>query len=116
MEVNGSQLHKEVEEALNTLFAEAPTLDALLFTTDLVALYGLKYAIKYGLDVPNKVEIMAVDEASYYDIFPNEISYYRQPLEKMVRIAVDFLMKRIGDPDLEPISEVVRGEIRNTSF
>jgi len=110
-EVNGNQLSIDVERAINELKKDCPDLDALLFTTNLLTLYGLKYAIRHQLDVPNGIEIMAIDEAKYYDIFPTPITYYRQPLEKMGHKAVQFLISKIEGNNSETIQEIVKGEL-----
>lgn len=110
-EVNGDQLSTEVEQAIDELRQECPDLDALLFSTNLLALYGLKYAIKHQLKVPEEIEIMAVDEASYYDIFPKPIPYYRQPLEEMGRQAIQFLLAKIKGEHREPIQAVIKGDL-----
>jgi len=109
--VNGNQLSIEVEQAIEELIYSCPDVDALLFSTNLLTLYGLKYAIKHKLQVPEVIEIMAVDEAEYYDIFPTPITYYKQPLEEMCNKAVQFLMSKIESNNSENIQEVIKGTL-----
>ncbi len=109
--VNGNQLSIEVEQAIEELMYSCPDVDALLFSTNLLTLYGLKYAIKHKLQVPEVIEIMAVDEAEYYDIFPTPITYYKQPLEEMCNKAVQFLMSKIESNNSESIQEVIKGTL-----
>lgn len=109
--VNGNQLSIEVEQAIEELIYSCPGIDALLFSTNLLTLYGLKYAIKHKLQVPEVIEIMAVDEAEYYDIFPTPITYYKQPLEEMCNKAVQFLMSKIESNNSESIQEVIKGTL-----
>lgn len=109
--VNGNQLSIEVERAINELRQDCSDLDALLFSTNLLTLYGLKYAIRHQLNVPDGIEIMAVDEAPYYDIFPTPITYYKQPLEEMGHKAVRFLMSKIEGNHSETIQEIVKGQL-----
>ena len=110
-EVDGNRLDEVVENALDSLLKRHPKPDALLFATDLLTLYGLKYAIRNNLNIPEEIEIMAIDEAPYYDIFPSKLSYYKQPLELMGRKAVDFLMSKIANDDGQWIQEIVKGEM-----
>ncbi|MET1259155.1 LacI family DNA-binding transcriptional regulator [Flagellimonas sp. DF-77] len=110
-EVNGNRLGVEVAEALDMLFETNAEIDALLFTTDLLALYGMRYAIKNKLRVPDMIDIMAVDEAPYYDIFPSKITYYKQPLEKMGRKAMDFLISKIENDQGQTIQEIIKGNL-----
>ena len=109
--VGGAQLPQQVENAIDTLRQEQPDLDALLFSTDILTLHGLRYAIQHKLNVPDDIEIMAVDEAPYYDIFPTPITYYRQPLEEMGHKAVQFLLSVIEGDQSKTIQEVVRGQL-----
>lgn len=109
--VNTNQLSTEVEQAINELRQCSPELDALLFSTNLLTLYGLKYAIRHQLNVPDSIEIIAVDEASFYDIFPTPITYYKQPLEAMGQKAVQFLMSQIKGNHSETIQEVIKGQL-----
>ncbi|WP_299685313.1 LacI family DNA-binding transcriptional regulator [uncultured Dokdonia sp.] len=109
--VNGNQLSIEVEQAIEELMYSCPDVDALLFSTNLLTLYGLKYAIKHKLQVPEVIEIMAVDKAEYYDIFPTPITYYKQPLEEMCNKAVQFLMSKIESNNSESIQEVIKGTL-----
>lgn len=109
--VNGNPLSVEVEKAIDELRKNCPDLDALLFSTNLLTLYGLKYAMQHKLNVPDSVEIMAVDKASYYDIFPTPITYYSQPLEEMGHKAVQFLMSKIERNNSETLQEIVKGQL-----
>ena len=109
-EVALHQIKTGVAKAIDALRKKCPDLDALLFSTNVLTLYGLKYAIQHQLDVPKTIEIMAVDEAEYYDIFPTPITYYKQPLEEMGHKAVQFLMAKIEGKPLK-IQEVIKGEL-----
>ena len=109
--VNGNQLSIELEQAIEELMYSCPDLDALLFSTNLLTLHGLKYAIKHKLQVPEVIEIMAIDEAEYYDIFPTPITYYKQPLEEMCNKTVQFLMSRIENNNSQSIQEVIKGTL-----
>lgn len=109
-EIRLNQLSVDVEKAIDLLRQECPDLDALLFSTNILTLHGLKYAIKNKLDIPNTIEIMAIDEAEYYDIFPTPITYYKQPLEEMGQKAVQFLISKLENNDLR-IREVLKGQL-----
>ena len=73
--------------------------------------YGLKYMIKHQLNIVNAIEIMAIDEAKFYDIYSSPISYYKQPLEEMGQKAVQFLISKINENNSDIIQETVTGEL-----
>ena len=112
VEVGFSDFNTNVAHAMSTLLAQNPDVDAVLFATGVLALHGLKYAIRNELDVPAKIEIMGFDKADYYDIFPAPIAYYEQPLEEIGKKAVDFLMQEIANPGAQFIQEIVRGSVK----
>lgn len=109
-ELNLNEIKTEVAPAIDSLRKEFPDLDAILFSTNILTLYGLKYAIQHKLNVPNDIEIMAVDEAEYYDIFPTPITYYKQPLEEIGKKAIQFLMSKMKE-DTQTIQEIIKGEL-----
>lgn len=110
-EVRLEQLNADVAIAIDSLRQKHKDLDALLFSTDMLTMYGLKYAIKHKLTLADDIEIMAVDEASFYEIFPTPINYYKQPLKEMGQKAVQFLMAKIKGNNLPTIQETIKGKL-----
>lgn len=110
-EAKFGQLETDVAEGIHTLRQDFPDLDALLFSTDILTMYGLKYMIQHELNVVNDIEIMAIDEAKFYDIYSAPITYYKQPLEEMGQKAVRFLMSKIEGNNANIIQEIVKGEL-----
>ena len=104
-------LRKNVFHALDELRTQHSDLDAVLFTTDVLTMYGLQYAIKHQLNVPNEIEIVGFDEAEFYDIFPNPITYYKQPIEAMVKKSMQFLLGQMKQKDEKQIQEIIQGEL-----
>ncbi len=112
MEVALSGLKTNVKKAMDTLLANNPDLDAILFSTSVLTLYGLKYAVRNQLNVPEQIEFMGFDQAEYYDIFSSPMTYYEQPLEEIGKKAVDFLMLEIDNPGGQTIQEIVKGSLK----
>lgn len=104
-------LHTQVFQALDDLTNNNSDLDALLFSTNTLALEGMKYLIKRGLDTNNKIELATYDETEFYDIFPIPVTCYRQPLEEMGKKAVEFLLSKINGISTPTIQEVIKGRI-----
>ncbi|MEM9000546.1 MAG: LacI family DNA-binding transcriptional regulator [Bacteroidota bacterium] len=110
-EVDKSDLNNNVERAISELLDENPGMDAILFSTNMLTLHGLKYAIRNNLNVPDQIEIMGFDEVQYYDIFPVPISYFKQPLEQIGHKAVEYLIAEIDNPGQPPLQQVIKGEL-----
>lgn len=111
LEAGLEDLSGNVDRCMATLLTKNPNLDAILFSTNVLTLYGLKYAVRNQLKVPEKVEIMGFDEAESYDVFPVPITYYKQPLEEIGKRSVDFLMSEIRHPGEQSIQEIIKGEL-----
>lgn len=110
-EVKLYPLQENTFKALDELVQENEELDAILFTTDILTMYGMKYAVKNKLSVPNDIEIVGFDEADFYEIFPMPITYYKQPIERIVEKSMDFLLNKIKNKDSKQIQEVIKGEL-----
>ncbi len=110
-EIRFGQLETGVAVGISRLKQVFPDLDALLFATDILTMYGLKYIIQHKLNITNDIEIMAVDEAKFYDIYSTPITYYKQPLEEMGQKAVRFLMSKIEGNNPDAIQEVLKGQL-----
>ena len=110
-EVEFNQPEKDITKAIDALLQDCPDLDALLFSTNLLTMYGLKYAIQNKLNVPKAIEIMAVDQADFYDIFLTPITYYKQPLEEMGKKAVQFLIANIESDNSQTLQEIIKGHL-----
>lgn len=104
-------LDEEVTAGIDSMRQQNPDLDGLLFATDNLMLCGLKYAIKHKLYVGNTIELTAVDEAGFYDIYPAPIRYYKQPLTEIGQKAVQFLMSKIEGNKSQTIQEIVKGRL-----
>ncbi len=110
-EVLLSNLKKNVNDAIKELLNDCPDLDALLFSTAVLTMYGLRYSIKHQLEVPKNIEIMGFDEAEFYTIFPVPITFYKQPLETIGQMAVSYLVAKIKDTNVKGIKAIVKGEL-----
>ncbi len=110
-EIRLAHFDEDVAKEIDALRQEYTDLDAILFSTDRLTMYGLKYMIQHQLNITNNIEIMAVDEAKFYDIYSSPISYYKQPLEEMGQKAVQFLISKINENNSDIIQETVTGEL-----
>lgn len=110
-EVRFDQIDQDVMDALDRLRELHPDLDALLFSTDMLTMHGLKYAIKHQLNLDNNIEIMAIDEAQFYDIYSSKVSYYKQPLKEMGERAIEFLISKIEGNATATLQETIQGKL-----
>ncbi|HAD10827.1 MAG TPA: LacI family transcriptional regulator [Saprospirales bacterium] len=96
------QIRQDVEKGLDELLQSVPEVDAVLFTTNLLSVNGLRYLLQKKIAVPDRLAVVAFDETEVYDFFPVTITYVRQPLQELGRNASEILISQIEHP-AEPI-------------
>ena len=101
------------------LFNQAESPDALFFADDILACGGMD-AIRHelGLNVPNQVGVIGMDDMGLAGTRAYQLSTVRQPFGDMVQETVSALLQHMSDPKLEaqeivlPCELVVRGSVK----
>ncbi len=98
------------DEKIDSLLEADPNLDAMVFTTDYLTMYGMRYLLKSGLN--ERIQIAGFDEAEYYSIYPSPVIYYRQPLDTIGERIVQNILAQIKSPRATKIiQEVIKGDL-----
>ena len=87
---------EDIPHALDNVLTAAEPCDAIFFATDTLALNGLKYLNRKKLKVPQDVSVLILDESDALELFYTPITYSRQPLEEMGKLAVNTLLELIN--------------------
>ena len=85
-----------IEKAINELLNGAQPVDALLFSSNIIAGWGLKYLNSIGIKVPDQLAVISFDESEALDLFYAPLTYIKQPLQEMGRAAIKILLETIG--------------------
>jgi LacI family transcriptional regulator len=96
------QIRQDVEQGLDELLQSTPEVDAVLFTTNLLSVNGLRHLFQKKVAVPDRLAVVAFDETEVYDFFPVTITYVRQPLQELGRTASEILINQMDHPN-EPV-------------
>jgi LacI family transcriptional regulator len=88
-------IEKEVAIAMKELLALVPKIDAVFFTTNTLAIEGLKIICQSDIKVPEDLAIIAFDESDAFDFFYSPLSYISQPLADMGKEAVKLAIEKI---------------------
>ena len=95
-ELEAERLEEQIQEVIrNSVFRDK--VDCLCFSTNKVAMAGLSEIAAINAVVPDELGIVCFDEAEAYKLFRTPITYFRQPLQKMSKVAVDYLIDQIGN-------------------
>lgn len=87
-------LHKmkeDVIQSLDELIADG--IDAIFFSNNLLAIQGLKYLKNLKVEIPQKMGIVAFDEADAFDLFHTSITHIKQPLEEIGQLATKYVLQ-----------------------
>lgn len=87
--------HTAIENAVKELLSAAPSIDAVLFGSNIIAMHSLKYINSLSLKVPNDLAIVSLDQAEMLDIFYSPVTYVKQPLEEIGQLPIKALLETI---------------------
>jgi LacI family transcriptional regulator len=97
-------IRQDVEQGLLKMLSAPQSIDAVLFTTNVLALNGLRYLRQKAVAVPQEVAVAVFDESEIYDFFPVSITHIRQPLESLGQKAVEILLGQINGSENNVLS------------
>ena len=95
-ELNMGDPGNSVEQAIEELLQRPGSIDALLFSSNTLAVAGLKYLNTLSVKVPNELAIISFDETEAFDLFYAPLTYIEQPLQEMGELATRILLQCIG--------------------
>lgn len=93
-EVRYHQVKNDMERIMDELLKEKK-MNALLFATNALSIYGLYAIRKCNIKVPEELAVIGFDGHEVFDFFQPPISYIKQPLEEMGKESVKILLDQI---------------------
>jgi LacI family transcriptional regulator len=106
-----------VEKAVNDLLSLSQPVDSLLFASNILATYGLKYIHAMGIKVPDDLAIVTFDQMDASDLFYAPLTYLKQPIQEMGEMATKILLENIEkEKEIERISLEATLVIRNSTL
>ena len=109
----------EIEKAVKELLNPDEPVDGLVFSSNIIAAYGLKLINTLPVRVPDDLAIVSFDETEALDLFYAPLTYIKQPLREMGAMATKILLENIGSNNritevvMEPELVVRASSIRN---
>lgn len=86
-------------KATENLIKSIKKIDAILYSSDIMALGGMKILIRKGYNIPKNVSIMGYDNINISQIMEPELTTIAQPIYKMgetaCKLIVDIIEKKI---------------------
>ncbi|MFW6248347.1 MAG: LacI family DNA-binding transcriptional regulator [Bacteroidota bacterium] len=106
-EVRYSHVKSDIDKIM-TEFLDKKQMNALLFATNALSIYGLYAIRKSGVKVPEDLAVIGFDGHEVFDFFQPPISYIKQPLEEMGKESVKILLDQI-----KGTSKIVHAELKH---
>jgi LacI family transcriptional regulator len=97
VDVSYQNLSKDIDAALHDLLTPLPTVDAIFFATNSLAVAGLKKINALQVKVPEGVAIISFDETDAFDFFYSPVTYVSQSITDIGKEAVKLAVDRIND-------------------
>ena len=110
-QVSIDSINEDVEKAISNFLSEGIQADAILFTSNKLAVAGLKVLMERGIKIPDQLSIVSFDETDAFDLFYAPLTYIRQPLALMGISAMKVLLNKINSIPPEPVSTLFDAEL-----
>jgi len=106
LSINKDAIDADVDAGFINLFNSSAVPDAVFFTSNKLAVAGLKKLMKLGIEIPKDLAVVAFDETEAYELFSVPLSFVRQPLAGIGTTAVTLLHNKITD-HLLPVQNII---------
>ncbi|HEX8332370.1 MAG TPA: substrate-binding domain-containing protein, partial [Segetibacter sp.] len=93
-QVKHASIENDVANHLNALVKDVGA-NAIFFTTNSLAVQGLKQIIKLGIKIPDEIGVVSFDETDAFDLFYAPITYVKQNLIEIGRESVKMLLESL---------------------
>ena len=67
--------------------------------------------IELGLKVPDDIGLAGFDDVTWMSLVQPPITVIRQPTEEIGRLAVDLIMRRIEEPNRQPLQVILKSQL-----
>lgn len=93
--VRYTSLHEDVKAVMQELKQAQEPYDGVMFSTNSISLAAVKELMKDGGGVGMQMEIVCFDKNEGFEFLPIPISYIKQPIAQIGRMAAELLMEQI---------------------
>lgn len=94
-EVSNTNAAGEVAKAIDELLAAKEPIEAILFASNELSMYGLKHIHQLNIKVPDQLALLSFDESDAADLFYAPLTHIKQPVKEMGEMATRILLETI---------------------
>ncbi|MEP7252070.1 MAG: substrate-binding domain-containing protein [Ginsengibacter sp.] len=92
-----ANIEQAVKEAIDELLILPRPVDSILFASNTIAFFGLKYIHSKGIQIPGELSLITFDEINASDLFYAPLTYIKQPINEMAQLATQILLENINE-------------------
>jgi len=96
---SGNYSHRDGYCGLEFLTRNRRPVDCLVCGNDTIALGVMKYAHEHRIAIPGELAVIGFDDMVNAEYFTPSITTVRQPLEDFGRMALQYLLRKMAEPD-----------------
>lgn len=111
MKVDLESSDEQIAEAFTALFSQTQLPDAFLFSSNKLAIKGLKMFVKMQIKIPEDVGVICFDESEAYGLFNVPLTYVKQPIAEICAQAFQTLQNLIADQGQAPSVITFKAEL-----
>ena len=98
-EVNMVNDESTMEKTFEELMSSPEKVDAILFASNILSTYGLKYINRHQIKVPDDLAIVSFDQSDASSLFYAPLTHIKQPLLEMGQLVTNILLDSMGKND-----------------
>ena len=94
-EVGITNSEAEIIKAFHEMTSGPHPVEAILFASSVLAMFGLKQIKSLAMNVPEDVAIVGFDQTDVYALFSTPITHVRQPIQEIGQLAMKILLESL---------------------
>lgn len=104
-------IHNDVSTGIHNLLYPEVQIDALFFTTNSLAVEGLKKINETGIKVPDELAVISFDQSDAFDLFYSPVTYVSQSLSDIGKEAVKLVINRINNNKKKQVNVIIESKL-----
>lgn len=104
-------IHHDVSTGIGKLLTPKLQIDAIFFTTNSLAVEGLKKINESGIKIPEKLAVVSFDQTDAFDFFYSPVTYVSQSLSDLAKEAVELVIKKIENNKKKPVNIIIEAKL-----
>jgi LacI family transcriptional regulator len=106
-----SKAEEQMKSSIKELLQGDTPVEAIIFATYNLAVYGMKEIEALGIKIPKDVAIVSFDQSEVFDLYYSPVTHIAQPITAIGEQAVKVLINKIENPEAAIQQIQLKGEL-----